>query len=294
MSVDAPAAPTPNGIPPIWAVGDIQGCAQALDALLAHPDIAAQPQAQLWFAGDLTNRGPDSLGTLRRIRALGPRATVVLGNHDLHLLAMAAGVRRPGKSDTFTDVLGAPDAADWMDWLRHQPLAHHAHGHLMVHAGVLPQWTLAQTLACAREVEHALQADDWRDRLAAMYGNEPSRWQENLQGEDRLRIIVNALTRMRMCTPDGRMEFTHKTAPKPDAGLPAPASALGEKNLLPWFDLPGRTVRRQATVVFGHWSALGLLLRPDVICLDTGCIWGGHLTALRLSDRKVVQIAAPA
>jgi len=280
---------------PIWAIGDVQGCAQALDDLLAQPEIATQladqPRTQLWFAGDLTNRGPDSLGTLRRIRDFGERAVAVLGNHDLHLLAMAAGVRKPGPSDTFVDVLNAPDAADWIDWLRHRPLAHHTtvdgRRYLMVHAGVLPQWSLAQTLACAQEVERALRSDDWRMHLAAMYGNEPSRWQAGLQGQARLRIIVNALTRLRMCTPDGRMDFTYKKAPDtPQAADAAPAS------LLPWFDAPARATRGQTTIVFGHWSTLGLLLRPDVICLDTGCIWGGKLTALRLHDHRLVQVPA--
>lgn len=266
--------------PPIWAVGDIQGCAVALDTLLAHPELKAQPDAQLWFAGDLTNRGPDSLGTLRRIRELGSRAVTILGNHDLHLLAVAAGIRKPGKSDTFTDVLNAPDADELIRWLRHQPLAHYAHGYLMVHAGVLPEWTVAQTLACAQEVQAALQADDWRNRLQNMYGNEPSRWRRDLGRNKRLRIIVNALTRIRMCTRKGRMEFAHKGAPSADG------------DLLPWFDLPKRATRTETTILFGHWSTLGLMVRPDAICLDTGCVWGRQLTAMRLSDRKLVQIEA--
>jgi len=270
---------------PIWAIGDVQGCARALDELLAQPGIASDldtdSRTQIWFAGDLTNRGPDSLGTLRRIRDLGKRAVAVLGNHDLHLLAMAAGV------------LNAPDAASWIDWLRHRPLAHHANLHgqdyLMVHAGVLPQWSLAQTLACAHEVERALQADDWQQRLAAMYGNEPSRWQADVRGEDRLRIIVNALTRLRMCRPDGRMEFAHK-------GTPQSAHAQSRNHtdtpLVPWFDAPRRATKNEATIVFGHWSTLGLMLRSDAICLDTGCVWGGQLTALRLHDRKLVHVCA--
>jgi len=292
---------TPD-LSPIWVIGDVQGCARALDELLAQPDIVSDlntnAHTQIWFAGDLTNRGPDSLGTLRRIRDLGERAVSVLGNHDLHLLAMAAGVRRPGPSDTFIDVLNAPDAAHWIDWLRHRPLAHHANIHgqeyLMVHAGVLPQWSLAQTLACAHEVERALQADDWQQRLAAMYGNEPSRWQADLRGEDRLRIIVNALTRLRMCRPDGRMEFAHKGTPR--SGSPQSADAQSRTHtdtpLIPWFDVRDRITKNEATIVFGHWSTLGLMLRSDAICLDTGCIWGGQLTALRLHDRKLVQICA--
>lgn len=266
--------------PPIWAIGDIQGCTAALDALLAHPELAAQPDAQLWLAGDLTNRGPDSAGTLRRIRGLGDRAVTVLGNHDLHLLAVAAGIRKPGRSDTFSDVLEAPDAAELIDWLRHQPLAHYERGFLMVHAGVLPQWTVQQTLDCAQEVQTALRSDNWRERLENMYGNEPSRWRNDLGRNKRLRIIVNALTRIRMCTRKGRMEFTHKGAPTTD----------GE--LLPWFDVPKRATRNEAAIVFGHWSTLGLMVRPDAICLDTGCVWGRQLTAMRLGDRKIVQIEA--
>jgi len=285
----------PTEYRPIWVIGDVQGCARALDELLAQPDIAADlntdPRTQIWFAGDLTNRGPDSLSTLRRIRDLGERAVAVLGNHDLHLLAMAAGVRTPGPSDTFIDVLNAPDAADWINWLRHRPLAHHANLHgqeyLMVHAGVLPQWSLTQTLACAQEVERALQAADWPQRLAAMYGNEPSRWQPDLHGEDRLRVIVNALTRLRMCTPDGRMEFTHKGTPQ---SANAQSSTRTDTPLVPWFDAPRRT--NEAVIVFGHWSTLGLMLRSDAICLDTGCIWGGPLTALRLHDHQLVQVPA--
>ncbi len=266
--------------PPVWVIGDVQGCATALDTLLAHPEIAAQPEAQLWFAGDLTNRGPDSAGTLRRIRDLGSRAVTVLGNHDLHLLAVAAGIRKPGKSDTFCDVLNAPDADELILWLRQQPLAHHLDGYLMVHAGVVPQWTVRQTLECAQEVQAALSSDDWRERLSNMYGNEPNRWRDDLGRNKRLRIIVNALTRIRMCTRKGRMDFTLKGAPVPDA------------DLLPWFDVPKRATRGEATILFGHWSTLGLMVRPDAICLDTGCVWGRQLTALRLNDRKIIQIEA--
>ena len=265
---------------PIWAIGDIQGCSAALDALLAHPKLAKQDDARFWFAGDLTNRGPDSAGTLRRIRSLGERAVTVLGNHDIHLLAMAAGIRKPGKSVTFVDVLKAPDAQELIDWLRHQPLAHYENGHLMVHAGVLPQWSVSQTLEYASEVQEALRSDDWRNKLENMYGNEPSRWRSDLGRNKRMRITVNALTRIRMCTRKGRMEFTHKGAP----------SAGGD--LLPWFDLPKRATHDEAVIIFGHWSTLGLMMRPDVVCLDTGCIWGRQLTAMRLDDRKVVQIEA--
>jgi len=264
---------------PIWMIGDVQGCCSALTRLLTHPDIAADPHARFWFAGDLVNRGPRSLDTLRTIMALGERAVSVLGNHDLHLLALAAGTRRPGKGDTLTDILDAPDAERLIAWLRHRPLAHFESGHLMVHAGVLAQWTVAKTLALAKEVEQALRSPGWRSILTKMYGNEPVAWKEELSGGKRLRVIVNALTRMRLCTPRGDMDLTDKGSP-----WPVP------DGLLPWYDVPGRATRDVA-VVFGHWSTLGFMMRPDAICLDSGCIWGGKLTAVRLHDRHVVQIA---
>lgn len=265
-------------IPSIWAIGDVQGCHQSLQMLLTHPDIARDPDTKFWFCGDLVNRGHDSLGTLRTIRELGDRAVSVLGNHDLHVLGIAAGIRSPGKSDTINDILEAPDAQDHLDWLRHRPMAHYEHGHLMVHAGVLPQWSVSKTLELAAEVEHALRSDNWRDRLSKMYGNKPATWHEGLRGRKRLRVIINALTRMRMCTPDGHMDFDHKGAPVVTA------------DYMPWFDVPDR-VARDDTIIFGHWSVLGLMLRPTLICLDTGCVWGRELTALRLHDRKLVQVS---
>lgn len=267
----------------IWMVGDLQGCCRSLEALIRHPDIASTDAPQFWFAGDIVNRGPNSLHTLRRVIALGGRATTILGNHDLHLLAIAAGIRKPGKSDTTLEILNAPDADELINWLRHRPLAHYEHGHLMVHAGVLPQWGVADTLKLAAEVQESLRSPDWRNRIKSMYGNEPSRWRDKLRGDDRQRIIINALTRLRMCDINGRMEFSHKMAPS--------ARDWEDAGLLPWYDVPGRRTRDEATVVFGHWSTLGLLLRPDVICLDTGCVWGRSLTAVRLDDRKIVQIS---
>jgi bis(5'-nucleosyl)-tetraphosphatase (symmetrical) len=264
--------------PPIWIIGDLQGCCSSLRQLLAHPDIAGDPEARFWFAGDLVNRGPDSLGTLRTIISLGDRAISVLGNHDLHLLAVAAGLKAQGKGDTIDDILAAPDADELIDWLRHRPLAHYAQRHLLVHAGVLAQWDVAKTLALASEVALALRSPDWKRHLENMYGNKPVRWKDDFRGDKRLRVIINALTRIRMCNSIGHMEFTHKNAPTANDGL------------VPWFDVPGRAIRND-TIVFGHWSTLGLLIRPDVICLDTGCVWGGKLTALRLHDHKLVQIA---
>lgn len=266
-----------NGAADIWAIGDLQGCCEPLAELLRHPDIAADASARFWFAGDLVNRGPDSLGALRRVKNLGDRAVTVLGNHDLHLLAVAAGIRQPGKSDTLDEILAAADAQELIDWLRHRPLAHYEQHHLLVHAGVLPCWSVQQALALAAEVETALRGPNWKAMLEKMYGNRPLQWKETYHGGKRLRVIINALTRMRMCDAQGRMDLAHKGPPAPEAGL------------MPWFDVPGRAIT-DTTVVFGHWSALGLLLRPDAICLDTGCVWGGQLTALRLRDRRKVQI----
>ena len=266
-------------MPSIWMVGDIQGCCGSLDELLQRPEIAQEPYAQFWFAGDLINRGPQSLATLRRLMALQERSVAILGNHDLHLLAVAAGVRRPGKNDTLLEVLEAPDAQEIIDWLRWRPLAHFEAGHLLVHAGVLPKWDVTKTLKLAREVEVALRGNNWKKALEKMYGNEPDHWKDDHTGGKRFRVIVNAMTRMRMCTSKGRMALPIKGEP-----------GVRDDGLMPWFDVPDRATR-DVTVVFGHWSTLGLLMRSDVICLDTGCVWGGHLTAVRLQDRHVVQIA---
>jgi len=262
----------------VWMIGDLQGCCDPLERLLARPEIAAEPDARLWFAGDLVNRGPCSLQTLRRVVGLGDRAVAVLGNHDLHLLAAAAGVRRPGRQDTIDEILAAPDRADLIDWLRTRPLAHYEYGHLLVHAGVLAKWKVDKVLALAGEVEAALQGPNWQKALQKMYGNEPVNWKDGFSGGKRLRVIINALTRMRLCTPKGHMDLSAKAEP---GSIPA--------GRVPWFDVPGRATR-DTTVVFGHWSTLGLMIRPDAICLDSGCVWGGALTAVRLQDRLVVQV----
>ena len=265
---------------PVFVIGDLQGCRGELDLLLDRIEAKA-PRARLVFVGDLVNRGPDSLGCLRRIRAMADRAQIVLGNHDLHLLAVANGIRPRGRSDTLEALLAAPDLHDLLQWLRQQPLSLMAEGHLIVHAGVLPQWTTEQTLALADELSTVLRGSDWLDFLAQMYGNEPAQWHDDLQGADRLRCIVNALTRLRFCTVQGEMEFTSKEGPeKPPAGY------------MPWFDVPER-LTQETPIVFGHWSTLGLILRPNIIGLDTGCVWGGKLSALRLSDRKLVQVDCP-
>jgi bis(5'-nucleosyl)-tetraphosphatase (symmetrical) len=259
-----------------YAIGDIQGCYDELRRLLDQ--IGFDPAAdRLWLVGDLVNRGPQSAEVLRLLRGLGDSAISVLGNHDLHLLVVAAGVRKPHHSDTLDELLVAPDREELLDWLRRQRLMHADNGYAMVHAGLLPQWSIARALSLAREVETALQGPDHGEFLAQMYGNAPAQWHDDLAGFDRLRVIVNAMTRLRVCTPEGVMEFSHKTAPE---GAPA--------GYLPWFDIPHRA-SRDTPVLFGHWAALGLTLRPDLIGLDSGCVWGRRLTAFRLEDRRVFQ-----
>lgn len=264
----------------ILAIGDLQGCDDALARLLDAARFDPSTD-RAWFCGDLVNRGPDSLGTLRRVVALGDAAVSVLGNHDLHLLAVAAGARRAHRSDTLREILDAPDAEALIHWLRHRPMAHHEAGHLLVHAGVPAAWDAGRTVSLAAEVEAALRGPGWRDFLRDMYGNRPDAWDEGLAGIERLRVIVNALTRMRFVTPAGRMDFDTK-----DGSGPPPAGHV------PWFDAP-RTDPVGATVVFGHWSTLGLLLREDVIGLDTGCVWGGRLTGIELGTRRLHQVACP-
>jgi bis(5'-nucleosyl)-tetraphosphatase (symmetrical) len=263
-----------------YAIGDIQGCQPRLEELLERIG-AVSPDAEFIFVGDLVNRGPRSLETLRRIRALGASAQVVLGNHDLHLLAVAHGIRNAHRTDTLDEILNAPDRDELLDWLRKQPLALMKNGYLLVHAGVLPQWTAQQTLDLASEVQAVLSSPDWVAFLRQMYGNTPAKWDDTLEGADRLRCIVNALTRIRFCTEDGTMEFGGTKGA--DADLPG---------YLRWFDVPGRKTG-DVTVVFGHWSTLGLIMRPDIISLDTGCLWGGKLSAVCLQDRAVIQVDCP-
>lgn len=283
------------------AIGDVQGCFDCLRALVAridadeaaclpHPARAApaagmpgsQPRVpRLWLTGDLVNRGPQSLQTLRWAMGNEHRLVTVLGNHDLHLLAVAAGIRTAQHSDTLDEILAAPDRDRLLDWLRRRPLAHLEDGRLMVHAGVLPQWDAQRTVALAAEVQQVLSGPQWMSFLRVMYGNEPARWDDRLEGADRLRVIVNALTRLRFCTPGGTMEF----ATKEGAGGAPPGH-------LPWFEVPGRA-SADVTVVFGHWSTLGLLDRPRLLALDTGCVWGGALTGVRLGDRRHWRVACP-
>lgn len=262
-----------------YLIGDVQGCCDALERLLQRLDFSPS-RDRLWLLGDLVNRGPASLATLRRLVRLGDTATCLLGNHDLHLLAMAHGVRRPHRGDTLDDILAAPDRAALMDWLRQQRMAVFEAGWLMVHAGVVPQWSRDDTLALAAEVEAVLRGPDLPDFLHAMYGNEPACWTPGLSGTARLRFTVNALTRLRFCTADGEMDFKTK-----DGADAAP------EGFMPWFDAPGR--RTLGTpIAFGHWSTLGLLDRPNLLGLDTGCIWGGQLTAARIDGehREIIQV----
>ncbi|HVL57812.1 MAG TPA: symmetrical bis(5'-nucleosyl)-tetraphosphatase [Burkholderiaceae bacterium] len=271
--------------PDACAIGDPQGCLDSLQALVGRLERSAADAGmaapRLWLTGDLVNRGPRSLATLRWAIGQGERVVTVLGNHDLHLLAVAAGARPAHRRDTLHDVLAAPDRDALIEWLRQRPIAHLEQGHLLVHAGVLPQWSAERTMKLAAEVEAVLRGPDWADFLRQMYGDEPSRWHDDLRGVDRLRVIVNALTRLRFLRADGSIDLRLK-----EGANAAPAGHL------PWFDAPDRR-SADVTVVFGHWSTLGLLLRPNLIGLDTGCVWGGALTAVRLSDRAVTQVPCP-
>ncbi len=260
-----------------YAIGDVQGCYSELCALLEKIGFDER-RDRLWFVGDLVNRGPGSLETLRFVKRLGERAVTVLGNHDLHLVALAHGYSRRREDDTLDAVLGAGDCGELVAWLRTLPLLHVAEGHVLVHAGLLPQWSVERASGLAREVEHELRGPRHREFLEHMYGSQPEEWRDDLAGIDRLRVIVNAMTRMRFCTPQGRMDL-HATG---DSSSAPPGH-------LPWFEVPGRA-SAAATVVCGHWSALGLKLLPNLIALDAGCVWGGALTAIRLEDRAIAQV----
>ncbi|HTM59397.1 MAG TPA: symmetrical bis(5'-nucleosyl)-tetraphosphatase [Burkholderiales bacterium] len=255
-----------------YAIGDIQGCFDELQALLGRVDFGKRDR--LWFVGDLVNRGPKSLEVLRFVRSLGSRAVTVLGNHDLHLVTQHEGFERPRKDDTIHDVLAAPDRKELVDWLRQRPMMHAAEEFAMVHAGLLPQWTVRRSLQLAREVEAALRRRNYRDFLANMYGSKPDAWRDTLEGWDRLRVIVNAMTRMRFATRKGKMDFYAK-------GKEAP------KGYSAWFDL---RPKEKSFLICGHWSALGLKLKPRLAALDSGCVWGGKLSALRLEDRTLYQV----
>ena len=255
-----------------YAIGDVQGCFDELLSLLAR--VRFGKRDTLWFVGDLVNRGPKSLDVLRFVRDLGSRAVTVLGNHDLHLVTQHEGFERPRRDDTIDDVLDAPDRRQLVDWLRTRPMMHASGAFTMVHAGLLPQWTIKRSLELAREVEAALAASNYREFLANMYGSKPDRWSDKLEGWDRLRVIVNAMTRMRFARPDGKMDF-HAKGTKPPRGYKA------------WFDL---RPKERTSLICGHWSTLGLKMTKRLAALDSGCVWGGTLTALRLEDRTLYQV----
>jgi bis(5'-nucleosyl)-tetraphosphatase (symmetrical) len=263
----------------IHLIGDVQGCADAFERLLQ--EIGFSPSRdRIVVLGDLVNRGPGSLAVLRRLAALGDAATCLLGNHDLHLLAVAQGTRNVKKGDTLADVLQAPDSQACLDWLKQQRLAHMEEGWLCVHAGVVPQWDTAQTLALAAEVQTILRGPELPAFLPLMYGDEPRCWDDALTGPARSRFIVNTLTRIRFCGADGSLELKTKDA----AGTAVPG-------LIPWFQVPGRRTAGQP-MAFGHWSTLGLVNQPELLALDTGCVWGGSLTAVRVDAgrREVIQV----
>jgi bis(5'-nucleosyl)-tetraphosphatase (symmetrical) len=266
----------------VYAIGDLQGCYDELRTLLDR--LAFDPaRDRLWLCGDLVNRGPQSLEVLRFVRGLGEAAVTVLGNHDLHLLAVWLGKHRHFKAnDTLAPLLAAPDRDDLLEWLRRRPLLHHdaTLGWTLVHAGLPPQWDVATARACAAEVEAALRGSDFHAFIDHMYGNEPHRWDPCLSGWERLRFTVNCLTRLRFCTVDGALSLAHKGAPARTEGL------------LPWFQVPGRRSAGER-IVFGHWSTLGLYRGTDVLGIDTGCLWGGALTAARLDDPAVPVTSLP-
>lgn len=269
-----------------YAIGDVQGCFDELMRLLERLSFSDHDD-YLWFTGDLVNRGPKSLDTLRFIKSLGTHAVTVLGNHDLHLLAVAQGHERyHHKKDTLREILRAPDRAELVDWLRHRPLMHYdaTLGFALIHAGLPPQWDVRQALDAAAEVERALRADDYAAYLGEMYGNEPDQWSENLRGGERLRFIINCFTRLRFCDARGRLALEEKGAP---GSVPAP--------WLPWFAMQGRR-SADVKIVFGHWSTLGLYSGDNVYALDSGCLWGGALSALRLDGplRTRYSVTCPA
>ncbi len=269
----------------IYAIGDIQGCFDALQRLLEQ--IKFSPDSdQLWFTGDLVNRGSKSLETLRFVKQLGKQAITVLGNHDLHLLAIDAGYCKLNKgSDTLLPVLTAPDREELLEWLRYRPLLHLDTGlnTAMIHAGLPPQWDITQAQQRATEVETVLRGKKWRSFFKHMYGNQPEYWSKELQGWDRLRFIVNCFTRLRYCTTKGKIDFREKGKP----GTQPPG-------LLPWFEIPNRK-SQDTRIIFGHWSTLGLWKTDNICAIDTGCLWGGSLTAVQLDgEMKITSIPCPA
>lgn len=255
----------------IYAIGDIQGCYDDLLRLLDALQFNERSD-QIWFAGDLVNRGPKSLETLRFVRSLGSSAVTVLGNHDLHLLATACSIRSERKTDSLSEILDAPDRDELLDWLRHRPLFHYNDDFYLVHAGLPPQWDFDTTREMAALAENALQDSNYADFLKDMYGNKPNLWSPQLKGVERLRFIINCFTRMRYCDDSGKLDFIHNGPP-----------GTQSKNLKPWFEIANRK-NADLRIVFGHWSSLGYYRGNNCYCIDTGCLWGGALTALHLGE----------
>jgi bis(5'-nucleosyl)-tetraphosphatase (symmetrical) len=261
----------------IFAIGDLQGCYEQFRKLL---DLVGfdRTKDRLWLVGDIVNRGPDSLKILRFVKGLTEAVTLVLGNHDLHLLMVAEGYSPLRRNDTIQDILSAPDREELLHWLRQQKLLHLDGNYAMVHAGLLPSWSIAEARELANSVEAMIRGEEFHEFCAQMYGDQPDHWNDKLSGYPRLRVIVNAMTRIRVCTPQGKMDFKFKGMLK---DIP--------QGYLPWFDVPNRA-SGEKTIIFCHWSALGLQLRDNLIALDSGCLWGGALSAIRLEDRKVFQV----
>lgn len=263
-----------------YAIGDIQGCMSALQRLLDHIKFD-QTQDRLWFVGDLVNRGPRSLDVLRFVKQLESAAVTVLGNHDIHLLAMWCHVTQPGRKDTLQPVLSAPDADELLHWLRFQPLLYSEHGFVMIHAGILPSWSIDEATTRAREVEAALQGANFKDLLPAIYFRKGARSSVNPSSDQRLGLTTNILTRLRVCTIDGTPDFSFKGPPNE-----APAGYF------PWFQIPNRATQHD-TIIIGHWSALGIVQEQHLIALDGGCVWGRELVTMRLEDRQLFRVPCP-
>lgn len=267
-----------------YVIGDLQGCLDSLESLLESIQFSPKSDT-LWLVGDLVNRGPKSLETLRKLHSLGDAVKPVLGNHDLHLLALWAGYGRSHKSDTIEQVVDAPDAPELINWLRQQPLVRElpcfieGKRCLMVHAGVLPNWSFDDAISYSNEVQNALSAKNWHEFMAVLYGNKPKVWDDTLSGYDRLRLIVNVCTRMRMLWGDGSIDYKFKLEPE-----------IAPEGLQPWFEFPRKP--KEGQIVFGHWSTLKMVTNRAGYCLDTGCVWGGMLTALRLEDEQIIQTPA--
>lgn len=262
-----------------YVIGDLQGCLKPLLCLLDKVQFNPK-RDMLWCTGDLINRGPESLATLRYIYRLGNTCITVLGNHDLHLLAVAFANAPQKRSDTLQEILDAPDAGELLHWLRQRPLIHHQHGYTLVHAGIAPQWSIAEALSYAGEVETVLRSDDFASFLQAMYGNQPDIWDNSLTGIDRLRVITNYCTRMRFCDIDGRLDLNNKLGPE-----------YAKPGTYPWYATPQRKATND-NIIFGHWAALlGKADTAHIFALDTGCIWGESLTALRLEDQQLFSCA---